>query len=120
MTEIRDVYSRIAGKIIADLEQDRPWNAEHAAGRITRPLRCSPWLKITGRPASATPPSVIASRACSPCWMAAVEMVLRVRLARAAAIFAIFSLIAGRFRDGDAICQISTLKASLPQWSEWA
>jgi antirestriction protein ArdC len=44
MTEIRDVYSRITGKIIADLEQGvrpwhRPWNAEHAAGRITRPLR---------------------------------------------------------------------------------
>ena len=44
MTEIRDVYSRITGKIIADLEQGirpwhRPWSAEHAAGRITRPLR---------------------------------------------------------------------------------
>ena len=44
MSEFRDVYSRITGKIIADLEQGvrpwhRPWNAEHAAGRITRPLR---------------------------------------------------------------------------------
>jgi len=44
MTEIKDVYSRITGKIIADLEQGvrpwlKPWNAEHAAGRITRPLR---------------------------------------------------------------------------------
>ena len=44
MTEIRDVYSRITGKIIADLEQGvrpwlKPWNAEHASGRITRPLR---------------------------------------------------------------------------------
>jgi antirestriction protein ArdC len=44
VTEIRDVYSRITGKIIADLEQGirpwhRPWNADHAAGRITRPLR---------------------------------------------------------------------------------
>jgi hypothetical protein len=40
MTEIRDVYSRITGKIIADLEQGiRPWHkswsADHAAGRIT-------------------------------------------------------------------------------------
>jgi len=40
---IRDVYSRITGKIIADLEQSvrpwmKPWNADHAAGRITRPL----------------------------------------------------------------------------------
>src|SRR5208282_5956585 len=44
MSEIRDVYSRITNKIIADLEQGvrpwmRPWSAEHAAGRITRPLR---------------------------------------------------------------------------------
>jgi len=43
MTEIRDVYSRITGKIIADLEQGirpwhRPWNADHATGRI--PARC--------------------------------------------------------------------------------
>ena len=39
-----DIYSRITDKIIADLEQGvrpwmKPWNAEHAAGRITRPLR---------------------------------------------------------------------------------
>ena len=39
-----DVYSRITDKIIADLEQGvrtwlRPWNADHAAGKITRPLR---------------------------------------------------------------------------------
>ena len=43
---IRDVYSRITGKIIADLEQGvrpwlKPWHAEHAAGRIMRPLRQS-------------------------------------------------------------------------------
>ena len=40
----RDVYSRITNKIIADLEEGvrpwmKPWNAEHATGRITRPLR---------------------------------------------------------------------------------
>ena len=39
-----DVYSRVTNKIIADLERGvrpwlKPWNAEHAAGRITRPLR---------------------------------------------------------------------------------
>lgn len=39
-----DVYTRITDKIVADLEQGvrpwlKPWNAEHAAGRITRPLR---------------------------------------------------------------------------------
>ena len=40
----QDVYERITAKIVADLEQGvrpwlKPWNAEHAAGRITRPLR---------------------------------------------------------------------------------
>jgi antirestriction protein ArdC len=40
----KDVYSRITEKIVADLEQGvrtwmKPWNAEHAAGKITRPLR---------------------------------------------------------------------------------
>ena len=40
----QDVYARITAKIVAALEDGvrpwvRPWNAEHAAGRITRPLR---------------------------------------------------------------------------------
>jgi antirestriction protein ArdC len=40
----QDVYERITGHIIAELEKGvrpwlKPWNAEHAAGRITRPLR---------------------------------------------------------------------------------
>ena len=39
-----DVYTRVTERIIADLEQGvrpwmKPWHAEHAAGRITRPLR---------------------------------------------------------------------------------
>ena len=39
-----DVYTRVTDKIIAELENGvrpwmKPWNAEHAAGRITRPLR---------------------------------------------------------------------------------
>ena len=39
-----DVYSRVTDCIIADLEQGvrpwlKPWNADNAAGRITRPLR---------------------------------------------------------------------------------
>ena len=43
-TERQDVYTRITGQIVADLEKGvrpwvKPWNAEHAAGRITRPLR---------------------------------------------------------------------------------
>ena len=43
-TEKTDIYSRVTARIVADLEQGvrpwlKPWNAEHAAGRITRPLR---------------------------------------------------------------------------------
>ena len=39
-----DLYARITNRIIADLEAGtrpwlKPWNAEHAAGRVTRPLR---------------------------------------------------------------------------------
>jgi antirestriction protein ArdC len=46
MHDTKDIYSRVTDKIIADLEQGvrpwmKPWNAEHAAGRITRPLRCN-------------------------------------------------------------------------------
>lgn len=41
-----DVYTRITNTIIAELEQGtrpwlKPWNAEHVAGRITRPLRAN-------------------------------------------------------------------------------
>lgn len=40
----KDIYTRVTERIIADLEQGvrpwmKPWHAEHAAGRITRPLR---------------------------------------------------------------------------------
>ena len=40
----KDVYTKVTERIIADLEKGvrpwmRPWNAEHAAGRITKPLR---------------------------------------------------------------------------------
>src|SRR6202022_5071369 len=46
MTTRIDLYTRVTNAIIADLEKGvrpwlRPWNAEHAAGRITRPLRGS-------------------------------------------------------------------------------
>lgn len=45
-TERGDAYSRVTAKIIADLEKGvrtwlRPWNAEHAAGCVSRPLRAS-------------------------------------------------------------------------------
>ncbi len=39
-----DIYTRVTNRIIEELERGtlpwhKPWNAEHAAGRITRPLR---------------------------------------------------------------------------------
>ncbi|MCB9942453.1 MAG: DUF1738 domain-containing protein [Geminicoccaceae bacterium] len=39
-----DLYQRVTDKIVADLEAGvrpwmKPWNADHAAGRITKPLR---------------------------------------------------------------------------------
>lgn len=42
--EKSDIYARITDHIVAELEKGvrpwlKPWNAEHAAGRITRPLR---------------------------------------------------------------------------------
>lgn len=41
-----DVYEQITATIVAELEKGvqpwfKPWNAEHAAGRITRPLRAN-------------------------------------------------------------------------------
>src|SRR6185437_7708682 len=44
MTNRIDLYTRVTNSILADLEKGvrpwlRPWNAAHAAGPITRPLR---------------------------------------------------------------------------------
>ena len=44
MDEKQDVYTRITNKIIADLERGnltwlQPWQAGHAAGEVSRPLR---------------------------------------------------------------------------------
>ncbi len=43
-TEQQNIYTRITNQIVTQLEKGvrpwvQPWNAEHAAGRITRPLR---------------------------------------------------------------------------------
>lgn len=45
-TDRVDVYTRITNQILAELEKGvrpwmKPWNAEHASGRITRPLRAN-------------------------------------------------------------------------------
>jgi antirestriction protein ArdC len=39
-----DLYNKVTDQIVASLEQGvrpwtKPWSAEHAAGRITRPLK---------------------------------------------------------------------------------
>src|SRR5262249_3898848 len=39
-----DLYARVTARILADLEQGvrpwlQPWHADHASGRVTRPLR---------------------------------------------------------------------------------
>ena len=44
ITAKTDLYARITNRIVAELEAGtrpwlKPWNAEHAAGRVTRPLR---------------------------------------------------------------------------------
>lgn len=44
MSKKPDIYTRVTNKIIADLEKgnltwNTPWNADHLAGNITRPLR---------------------------------------------------------------------------------
>ncbi len=41
-----DIHTRVTSRIIADLEKGdltwlKPWNADHLAARITRPLRCN-------------------------------------------------------------------------------
>lgn len=44
MSNIKELYENVTNRIISELEQGvrpwaKPWSAEHAAGRITRPLR---------------------------------------------------------------------------------
>lgn len=69
----QDVYTRVTDKIIADLERGirtwmKPWNAEHAAGRINRPLR------FNGQPYNGINVLMLWSAAvdngyCAPIWM---------------------------------------------------
>src|SRR6266704_4896009 len=72
-TDPQDVYTRITASIVTELEKGtrpwvRPWSAEHAAGRITRPLRHNgqPYsgINILSLWASAT-----AQNFAAPIWM---------------------------------------------------
>lgn len=69
----QDVYTRVTNRIIADLEHGvrpwmKPWSAEHAAGKISRPLRHN------GTPYSGINilmlwSAVVASGFAAPIWM---------------------------------------------------
>ena len=71
--EKQDIYTRITNQIVSHLERGvspwlKPWNAEHAAGRITRPLRHN------GRPYSGINvlslwASAMAQNFAAPVWM---------------------------------------------------
>jgi antirestriction protein ArdC len=71
--EKQDIYTRITNQIVSHLERGvrpwvRPWNAEHAAGRITRPLRHN------GKPYSGVNvlslwASAMAQNFAAPIWM---------------------------------------------------
>jgi antirestriction protein ArdC len=74
MTTVRsDIYTRVTDRILADLEKGvrpwlQPWNAGHAAGPITRPLRAS------GQPYKGVNvlmlwTSAMAQHFASPIWM---------------------------------------------------
>jgi antirestriction protein ArdC len=72
-TEKQDIYTRITNQIVSHLEKGvrpwvRPWNAEHAAGRLTRQLRHN------GKPYSGINvlslwASAIAQNFAAPIWM---------------------------------------------------
>jgi antirestriction protein ArdC len=72
-TDKQDIYTRITNQIVSHLEKGvrpwvRPWDAQHAAGRITRPLRHN------GKPYSGINvlslwASAIAQNFAAPVWM---------------------------------------------------
>src|ERR1700693_2688902 len=72
-TERKDVYTRITSQIVASLEQGvrpwiKPWNAEHAAGRITRPLRHN-GQSYSGINILMLWASAVEQGFCAPIWM---------------------------------------------------
>jgi antirestriction protein ArdC len=82
----QDVYASITAKIVAALEDGvrpwvTPWNAEHAAGRITRPLRHN-GQPYTGINVLSLWASASVQRFAAPIWMTyrqAVELGAHVR-----------------------------------------
>ncbi len=69
----QDVYSRVTARIVADLEQGvrpwaKPWSAEHAAGKITRPLRHN-GMPYSGINILLLWGSAMEGGFCAPIWM---------------------------------------------------
>ncbi|MGA7178916.1 MAG: zincin-like metallopeptidase domain-containing protein [Thiobacillaceae bacterium] len=72
----KDVYTRVTDRIVADLEQGirpwmKPWNAEHAAGRICKPLRHN------GQPYNGINVLMLWSAAMERCYSAPIWMTFK-------------------------------------------
>jgi antirestriction protein ArdC len=71
--EKQDIYTRITNEIVSHLERGvrpwvKPWNAEHAAGRITRPLRHN-GMPYSGINVLSLWASAMAQNFAAPIWM---------------------------------------------------
>jgi len=72
-TPKQDMYTRVTAQIIADLEEGarpwiKPWNAEHTAGKITRPLRHN-GMPYSGINILMLWTAAVASGYAAPIWM---------------------------------------------------
>jgi antirestriction protein ArdC len=68
-----DLYQNVTDRIVASLEQGvrpwiKPWSAEHAAGRITRPLRAN-GIPYQGINVLVLWSEAVAKGYCAPIWM---------------------------------------------------
>jgi antirestriction factor ArdC-like protein len=81
-----DLYNKVTDQIVASLEQGvrpwmKPWSAEHAAGRITRPLRAN-GIPYQGINVLVLWGDAVAKGYSAPIWMTfrqALELDARVR-----------------------------------------
>jgi antirestriction protein ArdC len=78
--QTRPIYARVTDAIIAELEKGvrpwaKPWSAEHLAGHVTRPLRC------TGEPYRGINVMLLWSEAVARGYAAPIWMTFRQALA---------------------------------------
>lgn len=105
----KDIYQRVTDAIVSELEKGvrpwlKPWNAEHAAGRITRPLRANgiPYrgINVLMLWAAATERSYTA-----PLWLTykqAQELGAQVR----------------KGEKGNIVVYANTINRAVPQWQD--